>query len=184
MPATIEKRADEKTFRRTVLYFLAAIGLQSVLLLATPAQRAYTLATGRPVTLKTVPVDPYDPLRGYSVTLAYDISRTTGLDVAPGAKVYAVLEKPPTSGMAWRAVRFQTRRPERLPPDQVALEGTLGDRGIQYGLETYYVPEEQIRAVNEALRTHPGQILMDARVDGAGRGIPVGLRIAGKSYVY
>jgi len=36
--------------------------------------------------IKTIPVDPYDPLRGYSQTLNYEISRLDNLRSLPGCK--------------------------------------------------------------------------------------------------
>ena len=60
--------------------------LQTALIAAVPAQAVYTHLTGRTVVLKTVPVDPYDLLRGYSQTLAYDISQPNNLKSLPGWK--------------------------------------------------------------------------------------------------
>jgi uncharacterized membrane-anchored protein len=188
--------------RRTLVYFLCAVGLQGVLLFVGPAERAYTLATGKPVTLQTVPVDPYDPLRGYSVTLAYAFSRPERMPGYPfaaaeagspsgpgrarlreGERVYAVLA--PVSGQqTWQAVRFEAEPPKRLAPGEVYLEGTVRAGRIRYGLERYYVPEEQIGALNADLGKQRGRALVDVRVDGRGRAIPVRLRLAGKTYAF
>jgi uncharacterized membrane-anchored protein len=183
---TPEKKKDQ-----TLTYFLAAIGLQSVLLFVGPAQHAYTYLTGTPATLKTVPVDPYDPVRGYSVTLNYDISsplRVPGVSLSSsgfreGQTVYVTLQKP-TGNTAWTVVRYQSERPKNLPADQLFLQGTFHNNRIRYGIETYYVPEEKIQEINQALRDHPKDNLVDVRIDGAGKAIPVQLRIAGKVYAY
>ena len=55
-------------------YFWIAFGVQILLMATVPAQAIYTQMTGQSVILKTIPVDPYDPMRGYSTTLRYDIS--------------------------------------------------------------------------------------------------------------
>lgn len=78
--------------------------LQTGLILAVPAQAFYTQITGKTVILKTIPVDPYDPLRGYSQTLNYEISRVDNLRSLPGwqelvkqqagTRLYVILEAP------------------------------------------------------------------------------------------
>jgi uncharacterized membrane-anchored protein len=184
---TPEKKQDQ-----TLVYFLAALGLQSVLLFVGPAQRAYTYLTGTPATLKTVPVDPYDPLRGYSVTLNYDISRpqvmpgvspSSSSEFHEGQIVYVTLQKP-AGNTAWTVVRYQSEHPKNLPADQLVLQGTFHNNRIRYGIETYYVPEEKIQEVNKALSDHPKDNLVDVRIDGAGKAIPTQLRIDGKVYAY
>ncbi len=60
--------------------------LQTGLILASPIQPFYTQVTGKTVILQTAPVDPYDPIRGYSQTLSYDISRVENLRSLPGGK--------------------------------------------------------------------------------------------------
>ncbi|MBC7883550.1 MAG: GDYXXLXY domain-containing protein [Anaerolineae bacterium] len=188
----LNAQTSEKKQDQTLVYFLAAIGLQSVLLFVGPAQRAYTYLTGTPATLKTVPVDPYDPVRGYSVTLNYDISSPlTVPGVSPlsssgfheGQIVYVTLQKP-TGNTAWTVVRYQSERPKNLPADQLFLQGTFHNNRIRYGIETYYVPEEKIQEVNQAILKHPKDNLVDVRIDAAGKAIPVQLRIAGKVYAY
>ncbi len=183
----LNAQTSERKQDQTLVYFLVAICLQSVLLFVGPAQRAYTYLTGVPATLKTVPVDPYDPVRGYSVTLNYDISsplRVPGaLGFHEGQIVYVTLQKP-TGNTAWTVVRYQSERPKNLPADQLFLQGTFHNNRIRYGIETYYVPEEKIQEVNQALRDHPKDNLVDVRIDGSGKAIPVQLRIAGKVYAY
>ena len=64
--------------------FAVPLLLQIGLVLVPPAQSVYTHITGKTVILQTIPVDPYDPLRGYSQTLSYDISRLETLKKLPG----------------------------------------------------------------------------------------------------
>jgi uncharacterized membrane-anchored protein len=69
-----------------VVKFLIPLALQSLIILAIPAQAIYTHLSGQTVFLKTAPVDPYDPMRGYSVTLGYEVSRLEVLKTLPGWK--------------------------------------------------------------------------------------------------
>lgn len=58
--------------------------IQSLLIGSIAAQSIYALATGTTVVLKTMPVDPYDLLRGYYQILSYDISSFSTLNKLPG----------------------------------------------------------------------------------------------------
>ena len=64
--------------------FWLPLCLQIALILTVPIQSAYTLILGKTAILQTIPVDPYDLLRGYSQTLRYDISRPETLRSLPG----------------------------------------------------------------------------------------------------
>jgi uncharacterized membrane-anchored protein len=62
---------------------------------------------------------------------------------------------PPTSTElppAWKPVAVSAERPSQLPANQVALKGLVQDGFIQYGLETYYIPEDQREQINAELR--------------------------------
>ncbi|MBD1862742.1 MULTISPECIES: GDYXXLXY domain-containing protein [Trichocoleus] len=129
---------------------------QAALILAIPAQSLHTQLTGRTVILKTAPVDPYDLLRGYSVTLSYDISRVDTLRQLPGWSeferqrsansewpatrfFYLVLEAPGVASTnppsPWRAVRISGDRPTNLVENQVILRGQIGNNTVPDGLE-------------------------------------------------
>jgi uncharacterized membrane-anchored protein len=71
---------DRLSIRRLAVPLL----LQSLLICSIPFQSIYALATGTTVILKTMPVDPYDLLRGYYQTLSYDISSFSTLNKLPG----------------------------------------------------------------------------------------------------
>ena len=64
--------------------FAVPLLLQTALILAVPAQSAYTYFTGKTVILETRPVDPYDIMRGYYQTLSYKISDKETLKNLPG----------------------------------------------------------------------------------------------------
>lgn len=157
--------------------FLVPLGLQMILIVAIPAQAIYTQFTGKTVVLQTMPVDPYELLRGYSQTLNYDISRQDRLRklpgwkelpqqksegnevtfIKPGTRFYVILEAPTSidaQGLprAWKPVAVSLKRPSQLPKNQVAIKGLAQFGLIQYGLETYYIPEDQREQINADLR--------------------------------
>ena len=113
------------------------------MIMAIPAQAIYTHITGKTAILQTIPVDPYDILRGYSVTLNYDISRITNFKkvqgweelvkqypslrkeyptLRQGTKLYITLqgEKPNEDGIpkAWKPVNISLTPPDYLLQNQ------------------------------------------------------------------
>ncbi|MFB8791658.1 MAG: GDYXXLXY domain-containing protein [Potamolinea sp.] len=158
--------------------FWLPILFQTTLILTVPAQAIYTQLTGKTIILQTAPVDPYELLRGYSQTLRYDITNQDNLRklpgwkelpkqlpngnkvsfIQPGTQVYVILaesNKPVLNELpqAWKPVAIATKLPTKLPVNQVALKGLAQDGIIKYGLETYYIPEEQKQQINAELRT-------------------------------
>lgn len=178
---------------------------QLALVVAVPAQSAYTFATGRPVTLQTAPVDPYDLLRGYSQTLSYEISQLDTLKALPGWEAiseefgegnrqlspeigtfYVILERPANPDAEppepWEPVELRSDRPESLPENRLALRAIVEGSSVRYGLETYYMPEnrrdEINRRIGDVQRFQQGDrvpFVVDVRVDGSGRAVPVRL---------
>ena len=199
---------------------------QTALILAVPAQAIYTQLTGKTVILQTVPVDPYELLRGYSQTLRYDISSQDTLRKLPGwqalpkqqpngnklatlksgSRFYVILEtpekapNPPASKElppAWKPIAISAALPSRLPANQIALKGLAQNGLILYGLETYYIPEDQREQINADLRTaqqgNPTQpqltrsqakptqlqqkppVVMEIKVNAQGDAVPVSL---------
>lgn len=185
--------------------------LQSALILAIPAQAVYTHFTGKTVVLQTAPVDPYDFLRGYYVTLNYEISGYDTLKklpgwkelekdpnsnrqtVRPGTRFYIVLESPkPVAGQPpqpWKPVRVSRDRPADLSENQIALQGTASYGNVQYGLETYYIPEDQRVEINQDINqaqisrnTQP--IVVEVKVDTQGRAIPLSFWVSDRNYKF
>ncbi|MFN0122063.1 MAG: GDYXXLXY domain-containing protein [Blastocatellia bacterium] len=166
------------------LFFIAAVILQLGILLAVPAQKARIRATGRTVTLKVAPVDPYNILKGYYVVLGYDISRqsamldTTGMPA--GQTVYTVVEL--QSEGIWEPVSLQTTMPRDLPENRAALRGTWDGSRIIYGLEEYTVPEQRRGDVENDLRQNRNEARVDVSVDENGNTSLVRLRIQDRVY--
>lgn len=207
--------------------FWVPLLFQTALILGVPAQSVYTQLTGKTVILQTVPVDPYELLRGYSQTLRYDISIQDNLRKLPGwnelpknpangkeltfikpsTQLYVILQAPkvPASSdfsklpQTWKPIALSRNLPSQLPPNQVALKGLAEHGFIQYGLETYYIPEDQREQINADLRaarpdnvnrspqlqilqpTEPSQpppkppIVMEIKVSSQGESVPVSL---------
>jgi uncharacterized membrane-anchored protein len=195
---------------------------QTALILTVPAQAVYTQITGKTVILQTVPVDPYELLRGYSQTLRYNISSQESLRrlpgwqnlpklkpngnkltfIEPGTRLYVILAAPGEPALtklpqAWKPVAVSLQRPSKLRPNQVALQGLAQNGFIQYGLETYYIPEDQREQINADLRAarlanqnqlqqaqsqiDPAQpqeippVVMEIKVNAQGDAVPVSL---------
>lgn len=193
---------------------------QLALIVSVPAQAIYTHITGKTVILQTMPVDPYDLLRGYSQTLGYDISTQSTLERLPGwndlpgepapcvtgkdcqnplrkknvnsgISFYVVLEAPKVERnlgrpQPWKPVRVSLERPTNLPENQVAIQGKYQGWRMDYGLETYYMPEDQREQVNadisQAQRGQQQAFVVEVKVDGNGKAVPVSLWVRDRNY--
>lgn len=195
--------------------FWVPLVAQTALILAIPTQAVYTHVTGTTVVLQTQPVDPYDLLRGYYVTLSYDISRPERLESLPGwatvqaaineanspqgassmfeggTSFYVVLQAPqnPTAQppQPWQPVAVQRDRPANLPNNQVALQGTYRYGRIIYGLEAYYIPEDQRIEINERIgqlqsASNTPPFVVEVKVGGQGQSVPLGLWLEEQPY--
>ncbi|YAF98425.1 MAG: GDYXXLXY domain-containing protein [Nodularia sp. CChRGM 3473] len=202
--------------------FLIPLLIQAGFILAVPAQAVYTLMTGKTAVLQTVPVDPYDLLRGYSVILNYEISRTSNLrklpgwtelvkqypspnkefdpannqqyaSLAPGTSLYVILEEQKSTGevpQAWKPMRVSGELPTSLNANQIALKGFVnGYNSISYGLETYYIPEDQRNEINNDISTarpiKPGQpqpIVVEVKVNPQGNAVPLSMWVRDRQY--
>lgn len=182
--------------------------LQTGLILASPAQPFYTQVTGETVILQTAPVDPYDPIRGYSQTLSYDISRLENLRRLPGWKelskgskqntylpsettFYVILEAPVANESQppkpWKPVGVKSNRPTSLPANQIALKGKSTGNSIEYGLETYYMPESRRDEINQDISQtqrgrQPQSFVVEVKVDTQGRAVPISLWVSKRNY--
>ncbi len=200
---------NEETRSLPIWRFAVPLLFQVGLILALPAQSVYTHVTGKTVVLQTIPVDPYDVLRGYSQTLSYNISRPENLKKLPGwqeivkqqknkssnyldskTQLYVVLEAPPagakTPPVAWKPIKVSGTNPVSLPANQIALKGRGAGNLIRYGLETYYFPEAQQQEINQAInlaqRGQQQSLVVEIKVDKQGNGVPVSLWVRDRNY--
>ena len=192
--------------------------LQIGLIATVPAPAVYTFITGKTVVLQTVPVDPYDFLRGYYQVLSYNISDRTNLQKLPGWKdlpgektpcppgaacpqnihnvkaqtsFYVILEAPkaatnPDRPQAWKPVRVSLENPGNLPANQIAIKGKYNGFLMEYGLETYYMPEDEREKVNQEIRqaqsSQRQSFLVEVKVDKTGHAVPVSLWVRDRNY--
>ncbi len=180
--------------------------LQTGLIVALPLQAAIAIGWGRTVILRTVPVDPYDPFRGYYTTLRYDISQRgilstlAGWDTVkdeleptsqtrllePGKSFFVVLEAPANLTEApdqpWQAISISRRRPRSLASNQIALKGTYWRESVLYGLERYYLPEAERLTLERKIReaqtdTEQPRLTVEVRIGPLGNAVPIALRL-------
>lgn len=169
--------------RRLIIAAILASTMQTGILASMIREGTNILEEGVPITLRTVPVDPRDLMRGEYVVLNYEISRLEGaLVVGPwpdseGETVVYVDLAPQADGV-WHPVvasfsplpaeeghvvlKSQPFRyiPSSSPPPYINAE---------YGIERYYVPEGQGKELEKA--GNDRRILVEARVmpDGTAR---------------
>lgn len=177
-----------KAMKNQTLLFALAVLAQLFILAAIPAQKIYTRTTGKVITIKTAPVDPYDFLSGYHVILTYEISAIPEAykHLVPengSTRVYAVLV--PDENGVWQIDSVHSGRPGEIPDAAVMLTGELDSAGrITYGIEHYYIPETQTEEINRELRQNQEQAFADIMVDRFGSAALLRLKIAGKVYEY
>ncbi|WP_309732249.1 GDYXXLXY domain-containing protein [Chamaesiphon sp. OTE_75_metabat_556] len=190
--------------------FWLAMGAQFALLATIAAPAIYTLNTGTTVFLQTVPVDPYDLLRGYYQTLNYDIADRAKLAKLPGGNIFkdskskpkageffVTLALPSTAGqrvarphslLSASAIAVSATRPTNLPTGQIAIRGTLTTASswwrnqLSYGIEKFYMPESQKDTVNSEIGRNPRKLLVEVKIDSNGHPVPVSLWVGNKSY--
>lgn len=191
--------------------FAVSLALQTALILAVPAQAVYTHLSGTTVILETRPVDPYDIMRGYYQTLSYKISDTNTLKKLPGWEeitpqsnyaanyqsnsqtFYIVMEQPANPKSTeppspWQPIKISRDRPQDLAANQVAIQGEyINEWQILYGLETYYMPENQRVQINNEIaeaQRQPQAFVVEIKVDRSGNSVPVSLWVRDRNYKF
>jgi uncharacterized membrane-anchored protein len=190
---------------------VAPLLIQTGLIMAVPTQALYTDVTGKTVILQTAPVNPANVRQSNALDLNYNISRTetlrrlpgwqqlvmkgrgSGRRVPDGTNLYVILQEQPSFGggvpRAWRPLRVTRERPTSLRANQVALKGVYEDGSVNYGLETYYIPENQRQQINndirQAQRNRGGQrppVVVKAKVDPQGNAVPISMWVRDRNY--
>jgi uncharacterized membrane-anchored protein len=196
--------------------FLVPLLIQTGIIFAVPVQGSFTNVIGRRTILQTASVNSTNLLRDNSLRVDYDISRANNLrrlpgwrqlvrqypgrnrrsaPLADGTRFYVILQQPQFSNSsiptAWRPIRIATRRPNSVPQNQVALEGQYRDGFITYGLETYYIRDNQLQQINRDIaqlqRNRRGRqsrqpIFVELKVDEQGNTVPVSLWVRDRNY--
>ncbi len=161
--------------------------LQTGAIAALIVNRAMLLSHGREILLTVVPVDPRDLLRGYYVRLNYGVSQiSTSLmrqSGRPGAgrSIYVTLER---RGQAedetWVPVAASPEPPAAPEEDsKIVLHGTMDQPfawltsnnvaavHVKYGIESYFIPENAGRDLEQATRTGAVKAVISVDRDGA-----------------
>lgn len=175
--------------------FLLPLAFQLAIVLIIPFQKAVTLNTGTTVYLRTVPVDPYDVLRGRYVTLNYEIAQRSTLEHLPGwselfgqpgEDLFITLEAPPESGVAsrpWQAVAVSATYPTPLDPHQQVIKGRWATwNRLDLGLGAYYIPEEIGDDLENDIRQHRQDTRIEAKVDARGNAALVKVWVEDRHY--
>lgn len=147
-------------------WFTLAVAMQLVFLIIMIALKWSTLAYGTKILLKTQPIDPWDLFRGQYVTLNYEIAnlnlanlQTDGQPFNSKETVYVVVNQ---SGKYWTAKSISHKKPET---NQLFIKGEVNyfdeynrTLMVNYGLDSYYIPENQGGAIETQARTTPLEV--------------------------
>ena len=174
---------------------LVVLALQTLALVYMIGDRQHMLNASRVVTLKVVPIDPHDLFRGDYVVLNYDISRVD-VSVLAGEDAFlngddAYVTVKPQNGGTWKAIAIGHKQVTQAP-DEVAIKGIVQNAdgpnaggapswvSLNYGVESYFVPEGTGHAIEEEARA--GSLTIDVAVDEHGRAAIKALRRSGKVF--
>jgi uncharacterized membrane-anchored protein len=170
---------------KRLVWFIIAVAAQLFILAAVPAQKIYVRATGKTILLKTAPVDPYSVMSGYYVTLGYEISNPKvspdWKQLSEGTPVWVLL-KPDPNGI-WNAVSVDDMRPT-VPNDCVIIKGKTSRWRIEYGIESYFIPEDARDKIAQDLRKNTRDAKVEVKVDSAGNAAITKLIIQDRVYKY
>jgi len=170
------------------ILFVAAVAAQLAILAWSPLEKCLIRAEGTVIVLRTRPVDPYDVLSGYYMTLSFEISEPDGLDesgLTEGATVYTTLAR--GDDHVWNAVAVGDALPADLADGEAVIKGRRSNSwrtSVIYGIERYYVPEAMREEIEDAIRAEEQQILVEVAVDDDGDSSLLRLRVGDTVYEY
>ncbi|MBI2139291.1 GDYXXLXY domain-containing protein [Candidatus Woesearchaeota archaeon] len=122
------------SYKRVALVF----GILAVFLIALSFFLNIPLATGKAVILKTLPVDPFDPLRGQYMAIRYEINTIPPIKGAnEGTTVYVLLRE--NENKTWDYATASTERPK----EGIFIKGNIEavkkkEMTVKYGIEQYF----------------------------------------------
>ncbi len=165
--------------------FIAALALQLLILVAIPMKKVIARASGTRIVLKTRPVDPYNIMSGYYVTLSYEVEQPEKPEEQlrkrkHNAPAWVVVEP---GQPAWRLVKVMNRKPEELPADQVAIRAKWrGSRLRLQGAGRLYIPEDERKDVERLMRERGREGLVHMAISEDGEAAVIKLDISGRSF--
>ncbi|MEW5737237.1 MAG: GDYXXLXY domain-containing protein [Thermodesulfobacteriota bacterium] len=162
---------------RKAVLFVAVVLLQAAVLAVMAGERMHLLATGTPVMLACEPVDPRSLFSGDYVRLRYKISRISPSEVdrthegsdeiKKNDTVYVALKKD-SKGELYRAAAVSKDLSELSGRFPAVLRATVTGTGngllLRYGLEDYFVPQDQGKMMERDLRN----VTVEVRVGKSG----------------
>ncbi len=147
----LERRVQSDTpivspvFAKRPLILLMIMLLQLVLAGYQVYSSETILSQGTSVKLKLAPVDPRSLLQGDYVRLNYDISTLADEELPSGEKVRVVLRKQEQNVYGYSGYYEKAgvwNKPYTADPSDVVINGkTVGWGQVEYGIESYFVPE-------------------------------------------
>ena len=173
-------RRDDRLVALSLVVALAQISFLTWVI----AGRAEILRDGQEIALRVHPVDPRDLLRGDYVRLGYDISSIpvsliedlpSDLATTRAGPIYVRIKK--AEDGYWHAVSASLYEPASAAEDdgtvelrgQVAAGWSLGpdaSLSVDYGIERFYLPEGEGRAIEQDMRTRAFGIRLAVASDG------------------
>lgn len=165
------------------------------------AYKEYTLRTGTEVLLKTLPVDPRDLFRGDYVTLNYEIS-TLDMEKIPSEDSYFYSDEPVYLALELKNGYGIPKKIYTTPPEDglyikgkvkdviydwetdesgiTTEEETIKELRVDYGIESYFVPEGRGMEIEKAQRTDKTEVDAKVIIDKYGNAVIKSLLIDGK----
>ncbi len=151
------------------------------ILVSMPFRAVRARVAGTEIALETEPVDPFDPLSGYYVTLAYVAERPPG-----GASTFEMNEAlwvtVERAEPAWTPVSVTRERPAPHP-DRVSILGRWdGRRARIEGASRFFIPEDRRMEIEDLLAASGRRGLVDLRVGSDGTPALFRMRVGGRSF--
>ncbi|MEH0018587.1 MAG: GDYXXLXY domain-containing protein [Desulfobacter sp.] len=139
-----------------------AVLLQAGILAMVYINAQIPLWTGKPVLLKTLPVDPRSLFRGNYARLTYDISQIPVADlnrhaavIRPDQQVYVLLAPGPDQVYTYRGIHLEKPRDGDFIRGRLDnyREKTSGSYRVRFGIEAYFAPKEKALAIEKQLQS-------------------------------
>lgn len=124
--------------------------------------------SGDAVQLRVEPLDPIDPFRGAYVALDYPDLQLDREVPGQGGDVFLTLVQ---DGATMRADSWTRTR----PTDGTYLSCTDRDWQIECGIESWFVPQDEARALEDAVSD--GSVVATVKVDARGNAAIVGISV-------
>lgn len=138
-------KSEPSLFARKAMLLLPIILLQFALVGYQVWTSETILAEGKTVKLELAPIDPRSLLQGDYVTLRYTISTLDQGDFYSGDKIRVVLRGQADGVYSYSGfyeIKGQWNRTYEPDSSDVIINGsTIGDSQVEYGIESYFVPE-------------------------------------------